>query len=267
MADAGRILIIPRGDYNANSTYDKLDLVKYKGTSWLAKKNATGVEPVEGEYWQKIFDLGTANNLTTMAEGFALDARQGKTLDDKITTLNNDLGGMRFRGLGVLPKNIEDYQSPLELASDIPQNSVYYGYSWYAPSWYPSVENSTWHLTVQKPENGSIMFELTNATYPDRVYRSGIIYGTTWMGWKEYVSNGKVYTGTATIGGTATQTIENDTGGKIFVLISMKVNGFIMPDSNNMLHAQATDFGSIIITKSSDTALQGAQLIYYYHLI
>jgi hypothetical protein len=53
MADAGRILIIPRGDYDANSTYDKLDLVKYKGTSWLAKKNATGVEPSEAntEYW------------------------------------------------------------------------------------------------------------------------------------------------------------------------------------------------------------------------
>lgn len=91
MADAGRILIIPRGDYNANSTYDKLDLVKYKGTSWLAKKNATGVEPVEGEYWQKIFDLGTANNLTTTAEGFALDARQGKTLDDKITATERKL--------------------------------------------------------------------------------------------------------------------------------------------------------------------------------
>jgi hypothetical protein len=90
MADAGRILIIPRGDYNANSTYDKLDLVKYKGTSWLAKKNATGVEPVEGEYWQKIFDLGTANNLTTTAEGFALDARQGKILNDML--LSNYIG-------------------------------------------------------------------------------------------------------------------------------------------------------------------------------
>jgi hypothetical protein len=60
MADAGRILIIPRGDYDANSTYDKLDLVKYKGTSWLAKKNATGVEPVEGEYWQNMFDFSYA---------------------------------------------------------------------------------------------------------------------------------------------------------------------------------------------------------------
>jgi hypothetical protein len=59
MASAGRILIIPRGDYDANSTYEKLDLVKYKGTSWLAKKNATGVEPSEAnaEFWQNMFDI------------------------------------------------------------------------------------------------------------------------------------------------------------------------------------------------------------------
>lgn len=95
MADAGRILIIPRGDYDANSTYDKLDLVKYKGTSWLAKKNATGVEPVEGEYWQNMFDLNVADNLTTTEEGFLLDARQGKALNDKIDsqaqTLDNKI--------------------------------------------------------------------------------------------------------------------------------------------------------------------------------
>lgn len=93
MASAGRILIIPRGDYDANSTYEKLDLVKYKGTSWLAKKNATGVEPSEAnaEYWQNMFDINIANNLTTEEEGYALDARQGKTLNDKITEVNTGL--------------------------------------------------------------------------------------------------------------------------------------------------------------------------------
>lgn len=91
MADAGRILIIPRGDYDANSTYEKLDLVKYKGTSWLAKKTATGVEPskANAEYWQDVFEPNIANNLTTEAEGYALDARQGKVLNDKITAFGD----------------------------------------------------------------------------------------------------------------------------------------------------------------------------------
>lgn len=84
MADAGRILIIPKGDYDANSTYEKLDLVKYKGTSWLAKKDVTGVEPSEGEYWQNMFAFTLADNLTTAVNGYALDARQGKILNDKL---------------------------------------------------------------------------------------------------------------------------------------------------------------------------------------
>lgn len=87
MASAGRVLIIPKGDYDENSTYEKLDLVKHKGTSWLAKKNVTGVEPVEGEYWQDVFDMEIANNLTTEETGYALDATQGKVLNDKISVL------------------------------------------------------------------------------------------------------------------------------------------------------------------------------------
>ena len=93
MASAGRILIIPRGDYDANSTYDNLDLVKYKGTSWLAKKTVTGIEPSteNSEYWQDVFDMELANNLTMEEAGHALDAMQGKVLDEKITKVNNDL--------------------------------------------------------------------------------------------------------------------------------------------------------------------------------
>lgn len=116
MADAGRILIIPRGDYNANSTYEKLDLVKHKGTSWLAKKNVTGIEPTEGEYWQKIFDLGTANNLTTTAEGFALDARQGKALSENIESVKNDLVTYGYK----LPTAVYDLDTvPINVRSTV----------------------------------------------------------------------------------------------------------------------------------------------------
>jgi hypothetical protein len=58
MTTAGRILIIPKGDYNAETTYEMLDLVKHNGTSWLAKKESTGIEPIveNAEYWQNMFD-------------------------------------------------------------------------------------------------------------------------------------------------------------------------------------------------------------------
>lgn len=84
MASAGRILIMPKGTYNASTTYKMLDMVYHNGTSWLAKKTATGIEPSDAnsEYWHSMFDLDIANNLTTTEGGKVLDARQGKILND-----------------------------------------------------------------------------------------------------------------------------------------------------------------------------------------
>ena len=47
MASAGRILIMPKGNYNADTQYEMLDLVYHNGTSWLAKKTTKGIEPSE----------------------------------------------------------------------------------------------------------------------------------------------------------------------------------------------------------------------------
>ena len=53
MAVAGRILIMPKGAYDENETYEMLDLVNHNGVSWLAKKTCVGIEPSmeASEYW------------------------------------------------------------------------------------------------------------------------------------------------------------------------------------------------------------------------
>ena len=57
MATAGRVLIIPRGDYSETYTYEMLDMVNYKGGTWLAKQTSLGAVPSEGsELWFKMFD-------------------------------------------------------------------------------------------------------------------------------------------------------------------------------------------------------------------
>ena len=58
MASAGRILIMPKGNYDSSVTYEMLDLVKHNGTSWIAKKTSVGIEPSDAntEYWQDVFD-------------------------------------------------------------------------------------------------------------------------------------------------------------------------------------------------------------------
>ena len=45
--------------------------------------------------------VGLANNCTTTIAGFALDARQGKELMDRINELNRDLGGCSLEQDGV----------------------------------------------------------------------------------------------------------------------------------------------------------------------
>ena len=59
MASAGRILIMPKGDYNAETEYEMLDLVSHNGTSWLAKKTVKGIEPktANKEYWHCLADF------------------------------------------------------------------------------------------------------------------------------------------------------------------------------------------------------------------
>jgi hypothetical protein len=59
MTSAGRILIMPKGNYDASVTYEMLDLVSHNGKSWLAKKASVGIEPsaANGEYWMDMFDI------------------------------------------------------------------------------------------------------------------------------------------------------------------------------------------------------------------
>lgn len=84
MANAGRILILAKGTYDASQTYEMLDLVNYNGIPWLAKKTVTGIEPSEGEFWHPLLGITIENNLETVEEGKVLDARQGKIIGDKL---------------------------------------------------------------------------------------------------------------------------------------------------------------------------------------
>lgn len=80
MASAGRILIMPKGNYDASVTYEMLDLVKHNGISWLAKKTVVGIEPsiANSEYWQDVLDY---------EKGKSVSSTTNKTDDPNTTTL------------------------------------------------------------------------------------------------------------------------------------------------------------------------------------
>ena len=63
MASAGRILIMPKGNYDSSVTYEMLDLVGHNGKVWLAKKTTKGIEPsvANKEFWMDMLDLTQVN--------------------------------------------------------------------------------------------------------------------------------------------------------------------------------------------------------------
>lgn len=65
MVNAGRILIMPKGDWQSLTTYDMLDLVSYNGVAYLARQQSVGVNPstdTSQTYWQP---FGSASSIAT----------------------------------------------------------------------------------------------------------------------------------------------------------------------------------------------------------
>ena len=85
--DAGRILIMPKGEYDDEKQYYLLDLVFYDGRSWIACEDTRGTSPSDDSFvWFKATDTTVVNNLITEKGGYALDARQGKELLEMINS-------------------------------------------------------------------------------------------------------------------------------------------------------------------------------------
>lgn len=72
MANLGKVVITPKGEYSTTENYVRLDCVLYEGSSWLALQSSIGVEPVEGEYW------------TLMAQGFDKEGLE-EAMENKVS--------------------------------------------------------------------------------------------------------------------------------------------------------------------------------------
>ena len=67
MNDAGKISFLPKGEYDSGAMYEALDVVKYDGMVWAAKKSSKGITPAEGENWMCL--LTAADYATEDAPG------------------------------------------------------------------------------------------------------------------------------------------------------------------------------------------------------
>ena len=81
-ASAGRVLLIPKGDWNANTTYTGLDWVRHNGAAWVCKNTCTNIEPTleNTNYWQIIAKDGDSVTADTAMSDSSTNAVQNKVV-------------------------------------------------------------------------------------------------------------------------------------------------------------------------------------------
>lgn len=91
MAVAGRVAIVPKGEWSANATYKRLDAVTHNNTLYFAKKNVpTGTVTSNTEYWSKSI-VGGASAIATTEDAGVVKPADGLTVaEDGTLKVNID---------------------------------------------------------------------------------------------------------------------------------------------------------------------------------
>ena len=102
MADAGRIVIIPKGEYKSNITYERLDAVEYNSNGYIALKTVTGITPTnDGTNWA-LYVKGTpvdsklsTTSMNPVQNKVITQALQQKAGTNDIATLNRTVAELQ----------------------------------------------------------------------------------------------------------------------------------------------------------------------------
>lgn len=93
MAIAGRVAIVPKGDWSADATYKRLDAVTYNNTLYFAKKDVpAGTATSNAEYWSKSIMGGAGGVATTEDAGVVKPDGKSMSVDEN-GTLSINLDG------------------------------------------------------------------------------------------------------------------------------------------------------------------------------
>ena len=80
MAIAGRVAIVPKGDWSADATYKRLDAVTYNNTLYFAKKEVpVGTATSNTEYWSKSI-VGGAGAIATKEDAGIVKPADGLSI-------------------------------------------------------------------------------------------------------------------------------------------------------------------------------------------
>lgn len=221
MINAGRVLIIPRGEYDPTYTYEMLDMVSFNGSSYIAKGSTTNNPPTNTTYWQ-VSALGGdtskaianfANVETTTASAHEYEV--GEYLVDvnevlKIVTAHIDINDQIIDGTNVrtttVAEAIGDIEALIEsimdeaarltpvteiaVQTDLNTLTTMGEYAKKAGSFFvtnaplgiDSIPTATFRLRVEKGSDGNSRILQTLRTDKNKVYTRAYV-NSAWTDW------------------------------------------------------------------------------------
>ena len=92
-ASAGRVLLIPKGDWNSSTTYTGLDWVRHNGAAWVCKNTCTNIEPTleNADNWQMMARDGDNITADTAMSSTSTNAVQNKVVKSYV---DNSIAGI-----------------------------------------------------------------------------------------------------------------------------------------------------------------------------
>lgn len=98
-AIAGRVLLIPKGNYDSTATYTMLDMVVYNGSSYICKQECTGVVPTNTTYWMLNASGSAVAFLNDIGDVVITNVSNGQVLMYNSTTQKWVNGTLTLNGL------------------------------------------------------------------------------------------------------------------------------------------------------------------------
>ena len=169
MAIAGRVAIVPKGDWSADATYKRLDAVTYNNTLYFAKKDVpAGTATSNTEYWSKSIVGGAGAIATTEDAGIVKPDGKSMSVDES-GTLRINLDGTTItldeaKNVIKLADTLKDAINGAFPAANVANNQIttVEGFALDARQANPNIDGS---LAKQISDlNGSI---IPNVTLPD----------------------------------------------------------------------------------------------------
>lgn len=102
----GRVGLVLRGEYDASTKYEKLDVVTYQGSSYIAKQATTGNAPTNESFWQLQSEKGEKGDKGDAGGGLTrLDDQTPVTVEGVLAGKNGKLAPADFVPAEILPTN------------------------------------------------------------------------------------------------------------------------------------------------------------------